>query len=121
MGCYVIQTEYLLMSKENRKAQKKYKFVRKLPTVLFAQSSKFGLLQRVDTKQGGGGILRNMQVVIPGLCDAQIQKGVLGINKPNFRGSAFLKITNYHIADFNLFYMNIRENAVLRTSNYLKQ
>ena len=30
-------TEYLLMSKENRKAQKKYKFIRKLPTVLFAQ------------------------------------------------------------------------------------
>jgi hypothetical protein len=67
-----------------------------------------------------GGILRDMKTIIPELCDAQVGDGVLRINKPNFRGKAFLRIKNYHIADYNLFYLNIRENAILRVNEFLK-
>lgn len=61
-----------------------------------------------------GGILRDMRKIIPGLCDAAIADGVLRIHKPNFTGSIFLNMKNYHIADYNLFYLNLNENAVLR-------
>ena len=67
-----------------------------------------------------GGILRNMNTVIPKLCDAQIADGVLRIHKPNFKGNIFLNIKNYHIADYNLFYSNVRENAILRKDTFIK-
>lgn len=68
-----------------------------------------------------GGILRDMKTIIPELCDAQIGDGVLRINKPNFRGKLFLRIKNYHIADYNLFYVNIRENSILRVNEFIKK
>jgi Protein of unknown function (DUF3089) len=68
-----------------------------------------------------GGILRNFNKVIPGLVHAQIHGNVLWVNKPRFLGSIFLKIKNYHIADYNLFYDNIRENVGTRIQAYLQK
>jgi len=66
-----------------------------------------------------GGILRNFNKVIPGLVHAQIHGNVLWVNKPKFFGSIFLKTKNYHIADYNLFYENIRENVGTRVRTFL--
>ena len=68
-----------------------------------------------------GGILRNFDRVIPGLVEAQIHGNVLWVNKPKFFGNIFLKTKNYHIADYNLFYVNIRENAGSRIKAFLKK
>lgn len=68
-----------------------------------------------------GGVLRNFNKVIPGLAHAQIHGNVLWVNKPKFFGSIFLKTKNYHIADYNLFYENIRENAETRVEAFLKK
>ncbi len=68
-----------------------------------------------------GGILRNFNKVIPGLEDAQIHGNVLWVNKPKFFGSIFLKTKNYHIADYNLFYENIRENVGTRIMSFLRK
>jgi hypothetical protein len=54
-----------------------------------------------------------------GLADAQIRDGMLWISKPKFPGSFFLLTRNYHIADFNFFYVNVRKNAVRRVESYL--
>jgi hypothetical protein len=54
-----------------------------------------------------------------GICDAQVCDGVLWVNKPRFFGSAFVKMKNYHVADYNLFYANIRENAAIRVRVFL--
>jgi len=67
-----------------------------------------------------GGILRNFNKVIPGLVHAQIHRNILWVNKPKFLGSIFLKTKNFHIADYNLFYENIRENVGTRISAFLK-
>jgi hypothetical protein len=67
-----------------------------------------------------GGVLRNFNKVIPGLVYAQIHGNVLWVNKPKFFGSIFLKTKNYHIADYNLFYENIRENVGTRIRSFLK-
>ena len=66
-----------------------------------------------------GGVLRNFNKVIPGLVYAQIHGNVLWVNKPHFFGSIFLKTKNYHIADYNLFYKNIRENVGTRIKAFL--
>lgn len=68
-----------------------------------------------------GGVLRNFNKVIPGLVHAQVHGNILWVNKPKFFGDFLLKTKNFHIADYNLFYDNIRENAGLRVKNFLKK
>ncbi len=66
-----------------------------------------------------GVVLRNFNKVIPGLVHAKINGNVLWVNKPKFFGSIFLHMKNYHIADYNLFYENIRENVGTRIRSFL--
>ncbi len=68
-----------------------------------------------------GGILRNFNKVIPALVHAQAHGNILWVNKPKFFGSIFLKTKNYHIADYNLFYENIRENVGTRIRSFLSK
>ncbi|MEO6219412.1 MAG: DUF3089 domain-containing protein [Ginsengibacter sp.] len=68
-----------------------------------------------------GGILRNFDKVIHGLVHAQIHGNVLWVNKPQFFGNIFLTTKNYHIADYNLFYENIRENVGTRIKFFLRE
>lgn len=67
-----------------------------------------------------GGILRDFNKVIPGLVHAQVHGNILWVNKPRFFGSIFLTMKNYHIADYNLFYSNIRKNVETRIEFFLK-
>ena len=72
-------------------------------------------------KLNKGGILREFNKVIPGLVHAQIHGNVLWVNKPQFFGNIFLTMKNYHIADYNLFYVNIRENVKTKIQSFLKK
>jgi hypothetical protein len=53
--------------------------------------------------------------------DAQNHEGLLWINKPYVRGRIFLKTKIWHQADYNLFWMNIRENVALRVHSFLNK
>ena len=66
-----------------------------------------------------GGMLRDFNKLIPGLVHAQVHGNILWVNKPQFFGSIFLTMKNYHIADYNLFYSNIRANVETRIRAYL--
>jgi hypothetical protein len=68
-----------------------------------------------------GSVLRDFNKIVPAVTDAQIEKSVLWSAKPRFRGSIFFTTPNYHIADINLFYMNIRENVEQRIYSFLKK
>ncbi len=57
----------------------------------------------------------------PQLADAQNHQGLLWINKPYFKGRAFIGTKRWHRADMNLFYMNIRENVALRIEKFIQQ
>lgn len=70
---------------------------------------------RADNK---GGVMRNFEKILPGVTDAQNHDGVLWVEKPHFPGRIFLLTKRYHIADFNLFYMNIRENVSQRINSF---
>ncbi|MEM9337240.1 MAG: DUF3089 domain-containing protein [Bacteroidota bacterium] len=66
-----------------------------------------------------GGVLRNFKKIRQGLSDAQNKDGMLWINKPKFFGNFLFNWDRYHIVDYNLFYVNIRENAEVRVEKYL--
>ncbi len=66
-----------------------------------------------------GGILRDFNKIIPKLVHAQVHGNILWVNKPQFFGNVFLVLKNYHIVDYNLFYMNIRENVATRIHSFL--
>lgn len=66
-----------------------------------------------------GAVLRDFSRVQPGMTDAQIEGPVLWAEKPDFLGSALLG-KNYHIGDYNLYYMNVRNNAAARLRVYLE-
>jgi hypothetical protein len=72
----------------------------------------------VSVAKNQGSILRDFNKLIPNTTDAQIHEGVLWVNKPKFPGSAFYGSKNYHIADINLFYMNLRRNIETRIRKY---
>lgn len=68
-----------------------------------------------------GALLKNFNKIVPAATDAQIKDAVLRINKPYIPGRAFINIKNYHIADYNLFYVNVRENAIDRVNAFMKK
>ncbi|MCF8246444.1 MAG: DUF3089 domain-containing protein [Saprospiraceae bacterium] len=67
-----------------------------------------------------GMIARNFEKILPQRADAQEQNGVLWVHKPKFPGSFFFRRKNYHIADYNLFYINLRKNAQHRVDLFWK-
>lgn len=54
----------------------------------------------------------------PELVWAERRGNGLFTNKPSFFGDIFFRTKNYHIADYNLFWVNVRENAVDRTEAF---
>ncbi|MDX1406489.1 MAG: DUF3089 domain-containing protein [Saprospiraceae bacterium] len=56
----------------------------------------------------------------PNFTGARISRGYLWIPRPRIPGYLFVPLRNYHVADYNLFYVNVRENARLRTEAYFE-
>ena len=57
----------------------------------------------------------------PQRVDAQVHDGLLWVHKPKFPGSFLFRRRNFHIADYNLFYVDIRENARVRVEAFLSE
>jgi len=58
-----------------------------------------------------GAILREFYKLYPNLVETKIYKDLLWVNKPKFPFSFLLTTKNYHIADYNFFYADVRQNA----------
>lgn len=67
-----------------------------------------------------GAVISPFRTVRVGVCDAQVHKGLLWVHKPDFPGSFFIRTPVYHRGDYNLFYMNVRENVALRVDEFLQ-
>ena len=65
-----------------------------------------------------GAVLTNFKKVKPHVTNATIHEGVLWSDKPKFFGNFFIAFKNYHIGDYNFFYLSIRRNAELRARKY---
>ena len=72
-------------------------------------------------KLNQGSVLRNFNKVYKQTTDAQISNGLLYVKKPQFPWSFLYFTKNYHIADINLYYLNIRENIRQRIGTFWKK
>ena len=68
-----------------------------------------------------GAVLKPFRKVRPGASDAQVHGPILWASKPKFFGNFVLTTENYHAGDFNIYYLNVRENVALRAEKFLQQ
>lgn len=68
-----------------------------------------------------GAVITGFSALPPNMFGSQIHKGLLWIDKPQFRGSFLFRTPNYHIGDYNLFYFNIREDVKRRIGLFWKR
>jgi len=68
-----------------------------------------------------GAVLKNFNKISKFVVDAQVHDNILWTCKPKFFGNIFLTQKNYHIADINFFYNNIRENVKTRIHMFWKR
>jgi hypothetical protein len=66
-----------------------------------------------------GAVLSNFSKIFPHCSDAQVHDGLLWVHHPHFPFSFLFHWKIYHIIDYNLFYMNVRDNVDLRVKKYL--
>ncbi len=77
---------------------------------------------RASADLNKGGVLYNYDAgPIPGLVWAERRGDGLFTNKPKFFGNILFTRKNYHIGDYNLFWMNVRENAATRVAAFTEQ
>ena len=67
-----------------------------------------------------GAVLYNFKKITPKVAGAINHNGVLWTPKPKFFGSVLFKTSNYHVADYNFYYMSVRKNASDRTLKFLQ-
>jgi len=67
-----------------------------------------------------GGVDRPFDRILKEVCSAQCRSGILYIDELSEGNFTYLPGRNFHVADYNLFYMNIRENLRLRISRFRK-
>jgi hypothetical protein len=73
---------------------------------------------KVNRRYNLGGITWKFNQVVKHINGARIKDGILWVDKPHVPGRIFIRLKNYHVADYNLFWFNIRENVRQRVHNY---
>jgi hypothetical protein len=74
---------------------------------------------RAPANLNKGGVLYNYEKgPMPGLVWAERRGAGLFTSKPKFFGDVLFRTKNYHIGDFNLFWVNVRENTVERVEAF---
>lgn len=66
-----------------------------------------------------GGVLRKYNKIYSQALEARVNGGILWVTKPDVPGKVFITFKNYHIADYNLFWLDVRKNVELRVQEYL--
>lgn len=67
-----------------------------------------------------GTVMWNFKRVVEQKADAQVHEGMLWVTKPDVAGSLFVVNNNYHPFDYNLYWVNIRENVEKRIGAFWK-
>jgi hypothetical protein len=68
-----------------------------------------------------GAVLRKFyDGLYEGFVDAWTDNGLLRISPPRIPGMLVVPIRNYHVADYNFFYANIRQNVKDRIETFLE-
>lgn len=76
-------------------------------------------ITEVNYKQNTGSLLKNFTIK-PSLVDAKLAQGLLWTIKPKIFGIGLVLKNNYHIADYNFYYLSIRKNVKDRINAFWK-
>lgn len=68
-----------------------------------------------------GTVMGSYDEVYEGALKTQVHGGYLWVTKPDVKGTSIISSNNFHIADYNLFWLDVRENAILRANTYLQE
>lgn len=63
-----------------------------------------------------GAVIRKFNRPLVAICDAQVHQEILWVTKPRFPGSRLVHTHNFHVGDYNLFYLDVRKNVEDRVS-----
>jgi len=76
---------------------------------------------KMDRFSNDASVLYKFNRVTSNVAGAINHGGILWTEKPHFMGSFLFKTKNYHVADYNFYYLSIRKNAATRVSQYLSE
>jgi hypothetical protein len=76
---------------------------------------------KMDRFANEGSVLYNFRKITKHVAGAENHDGILWTKKPRFMGSFLYKTKNYHVADYNFYYLSVRKNVSLRVNNYLSK
>ncbi|HAA15119.1 MAG TPA: DUF3089 domain-containing protein [Cytophagales bacterium] len=68
-----------------------------------------------------GGVNAKYALLGPESVDAHVQEGLLWVHPPKIPGAKLARIKNWHRADYNLFWLDVRRNAQLRAEAFLSR
>lgn len=71
--------------------------------------------------ENNGSVLFNFNKPGTHVADAKTEGGIIWTRKPKFLGNFFYTSKNYHIADYNFYYLSIRENVQQRINAFFKK
>ena len=75
----------------------------------------------IITTDGTDGILgRDSETIYDPEFTVQIHNSIIWVSRPDIPGKLFIP-KNLHIADYNLFWLSIRENVAVKVENYLRK
>lgn len=74
-----------------------------------------------NRKENEGGVVTAFNSIVKKVAGAKNASGILWTHKPHFFGNLFFRTKNYHVGDFNLYYMSIRNNVKQRITAYKKK
>ncbi len=113
-GCFVSWRTYHTGYTEPYIAKEKFKTIVINPVTWTSDTS------IVPYTKSKGGVLLNFNKVKTHLVKTQIHNNILWSSKPNVFGKFLYKQNNYHAGDYNLFYLDIRENIANRIGMFWK-
>lgn len=97
-------------------------YITKEKTVIVTNPLTWNSLQPIaERATNKGSVLLNFNKLVSKVADAKVMGNILWTRKPQFFGNLFLTGKNYHIADYNLYYLSIKQNAAERIKAYFKQ
>ena len=112
-GCYVSWRSYL----ENNEPSDKMIIPDPDKVVVHNPISFTRTMDVVPVDKNVGGLGRDGQTIYPRVCSATVHNDIVWVCRPEIPGKYFIP-KNLHPADYNLYWMNIRENVALRMQTW---
>lgn len=115
-GCFITWRSYL----QGNEPKPKYIAVDK-ENILVTNPLTFNSdTMLVKAAQHAGGLGRDANTIYPMLCDVQIHEDIVWVSRPDIPGKYFIP-KNLHPADYNLYWMQIRNNVELRVNTFISK